>query len=87
MRCYTNSLWISTQKKITKMHKKVFRKLLKLFLVIFTDDDEAHNASEFKAKLDKIMYQKGQDLENKRMIMVKKQLEIGKVHFNSLFEH
>lgn len=61
------------------MHKKVFRKLLNLFLVIFTDDDEAHNASEFKAKLDKIMYQKGQDLENKRMIMVKKQLEIGNV--------
>ena len=71
------------------MHKKVFRKLLKLFLVIFTDDDEAHNAIEFKAKLDKIMYQKGQDLENKRMIMVKKQLEIGNVmfNFNSLFEH
>merc|ERR1711862_428161 len=43
------------------------------------DDDEAHNASEFKAKLDKIMYQKGQDLENKRMIMVKKQLEIEKM--------
>ena len=38
-----------------------------------------NNAVEFKAKLDKIMYQKGQDLENKRMIMVKKQMEIGNV--------
>ena len=34
---------------------------------------------EFKEKLDKIMYQKGQELENKRMIMVKKQIEIEKM--------
>ena len=65
---------------IIECKKKVFGKL-QTFFRIFLDDDEMSNAVEFKAKLDKIMYQKGQDLENKRMIMVKKQLEIGNDSF------
>ena len=64
---------------IIECKKKSFWKASKLFFVFFPDDDEMNNAVEFKAKLDKIMYQKGQDLENKRMIMVKKQMEIGNV--------
>ena len=44
-----------------------------------SDDDDVNRMEEFKEKLDKIMYQKGQELENKRMIMVKKQIEIEKM--------
>ena len=75
----TLDIYAETAETLLSNAKKKFLESFKLFFVFFLDDDEMSNAVEFKAKLDKIMYQKGQDLENKRMIMVKKQMEIGNV--------
>ena len=57
----------------------ISKKFLHFQLFFVSDDDDVNRMEEFKEKLDKIMYQKGQELENKRMIMVKKQIEIEKM--------
>ena len=45
----------------------------KTFSFCFLDEDDEANLAAFKEKLDKIMYEKTTNIENKRLFYVKKQ--------------